>query len=198
MIGYLKGKIISIEEKEVLILTESGVGYKVTINELTFAKLSEQNEVEIYIYHHKTENSENLFGFLDLKEEKVFKELIKISGIWWKVAMNILSIGINTLVEAVFNEDAKTIEKVNWIGKKWASKIILELKDNDVIKNFWIISSGKTEESILPKRAINTEIMDTLITMWFNARKVEEILSTLPDEITKTEEIIPYAIRNLS
>jgi Holliday junction DNA helicase RuvA len=81
MIGYLKGKIIQINEKEILILTESGVGYKAIINELAFAKLSEEKEAEIFIYHHKTENSENLFGFLNSEEEMIFKELIKISGI---------------------------------------------------------------------------------------------------------------------
>lgn len=198
MIWYLKGKIIQINEKEILILTESGVGYKAIINELAFAKLSEEKEAEIFIYHHKTENSENLFGFLNSEEEMIFKELIKISGIGWKVAMNILSLGIIRLIEAVISEDNKTIEWINWIGKKWASKIILELKDNDVIKNFGVIKSTTKDESITPRRAINTEILETLITMGFNQKRVEEVLSEMPEEFTKTEEIIPYAIRHLS
>jgi Holliday junction resolvasome RuvABC DNA-binding subunit len=38
-----------------------------------------EEEVELFLYHQKTENSEALFGFLEKDEKRVFSELIKIS-----------------------------------------------------------------------------------------------------------------------
>jgi Holliday junction resolvasome RuvABC DNA-binding subunit len=40
-----------------------------------------EDEVEFFVYHHKTENNEALFGFLEKEEKKIFTELLKISGI---------------------------------------------------------------------------------------------------------------------
>jgi len=51
----------------------------VVINELIYAQLTQEQEVEMFIYHHKTENSEMLFGFLEKNDKQVFSELIKIS-----------------------------------------------------------------------------------------------------------------------
>jgi Holliday junction resolvasome RuvABC DNA-binding subunit len=38
-----------------------------------------EEESELFIYHHRTENSENLFGFLEKADKQIFTELIKIS-----------------------------------------------------------------------------------------------------------------------
>jgi Holliday junction DNA helicase RuvA len=197
MIAYLKGKIIDLEENNVTILTESWVWYNVLISSIVFAEISGQNEIELHIYNHITENSNMLFGFLEKQEKQVFLELIKISWVGWKVALNILSLWINRLSEAVINSDNKTIEWVNWIWKKWASKIILELQDKDIIQNMWIVSTSSTWEKVVIKQ-YDREIYETLVNMWFNAKKVWEVLSTLPDELTTAEEIIPYAIKHLS
>jgi len=197
MIAYLKGKIIDLEENNVTILTESWIWYNVLISQITFAEISGQNEIELHIYNHITENSNLLFWFLEKKEKQVFLELIKISWVGWKVALNILSLWINRLSEAVINSDNKTIEWVNWIWKKWASKIILELQDKDIIQNMWITNSSSTWEKVVIKQ-YDREIYETLVNMWFNAKKVWEVLSTLPEELTTAEEIIPYAIKHLS
>jgi hypothetical protein len=34
--------------------------------------------------------------------------------------------------------------------------------------------------------------------MWYNFRDIERLLTSLPEKINTTEEIIPYIIRNLS
>jgi Holliday junction DNA helicase RuvA subunit len=196
MIAYLKGQIIDLNENNVVILTGSWIWYEVFISSITFADLWGQKEIELHIYNHITENSNLLFWFLKKQEKEVFLELIKISGVWWKVALNILSLGINRLSEAVINNDNKTIESVNWIWKKWASKIILELQDKEIIQNVWVINSNSGEKVVI--KQYDREIYETLVNMWFNAKKVAEVLWNLPDEIEWAEKIIPYAIKHLS
>ncbi len=196
MISLLKWNIKDLEVSSLTILTSSWVWYEVLINELIYSKLilKKDLETEIYIYHHKTENSENLFWFLEIWEKKVFKELIKISWVWWKVAMQIIWIWITRLLDAISSEDNKTIEWIKWIGKKSAEKIILELKDKD----FWI-SFEKSEE--VKKTKIDTDlkklVLESLTNMWYDIKSVEAILSTSPEELDSVDKLIPYIIKNI-
>lgn len=196
MISYITWKIIDLDFTNMTILTNSWVGYEVLINELTYSKLATLEDVELFIYHYKTENSENLFWFIEKEEKKVFGELIKISWIGWKVAMQILSLWVERLVLSIKSEDNKTIESIKWVGKKMAEKIILELKDKD----FWVniynrenITKANTIDS-----SLHSSIKSTLTAMWYNPRDIDQVLSNLPEWINQTKDIIPYVIKNLS
>lgn len=196
MISYIEWKIIDLDFNSLSILTKWWVWYEVGINELSYAKINLEEDVSMYIYHHITENNESLFGFLDKKEKKIFQELLKISWIWWKWAMQILSLWIDRLILAIKTEDKKTIEWIKWVGKKMAEKIILELKDKD----FGINLSSK--ETIVKANNLSPDlhisIKSTLSNMWYNPRDIDRILASLPDWMKEAWEIIPYVIKNLS
>jgi holliday junction DNA helicase RuvA len=196
MISYLTWKIISLEYTRLTILTNSWVWYDVWINELIYSQLKENDEVDVFIYHHITDNNQSLFGFLTQEDKKVFEELIKISGVWGKVAQQILSMWVERLLNAIESEDNKTIEGTKWVWKKMAEKIILELKDKD----FWIqITKGK---GIKNKNTISwnlySSIKFTLTNMWYNQRNIDQKLSNLPEELVEAGDIIPYIIKELS
>ncbi len=200
MIWYLKWKILDLDFNKVLILTASWIWYEVGITEITYAdfSLKADEEVNLYIYHHITENSESLFGFQNKTEKKVFEELLKISWVWWKVALQILSMWVARLSQAVRDEDKKTIEQIKGIWKKMAEKIVLELKDKDFIE-LWISvseSKEKTKVSNLEK-SISDNVKSTLVSMWYAPKDVDRVLSELPEWLDKLEDIIPFAIKNL-
>jgi len=201
MIGYIKWEIQEITDTSVLILPESGVGYEIGINEITFANLATRQDVELYIYHHITEWGQALFGFETLEEKKLFTELIKISGVGGKVAQQILSLGKSRLIEAVQSDDKKTIESIKWIGKKMAEKIVLELKDKDFVKSYvWVSSHGNSQESAqisLPKTLLEN-ITGTLQNMWYQNRDIERVLTQVPAHYSSVDEILPFMIRELS
>lgn len=196
MISFINWKIIDLDFTNLTILTNSWVGYELWINELIYSKLALEEEVSMFVYHQKTENSEALFGFIEKEEKKVFNELIKISWIWWKVAMQILSLWVSRLLLAISTNDNKTIEWIKWIWKKMAEKIILEMKD----KNFWINISSK--ENVLNANNLPSDlhnsIKSTLSNMWYNPKDIDRVLSELPEWVNWANEIIPYVIRNLS
>lgn len=196
MISYITWKIIDLDFTNMTILTNSWVGYEVLINELTYSKLATMEDVELFIYHYKTENSENLFWFIEKEEKKVFGELIKISWIGWKVAMQILSLWIERLIMAIKWEDNKTIESIKWVGKKMAEKIILELKDKDFWVNIYNKESIKKANTI--DSTLHSSIKSTLTTMWYNPRDIDQVLSNLPEGVSETKDIIPYVIKSLS
>ncbi|RKW22356.1 Holliday junction branch migration protein RuvA [Candidatus Gracilibacteria bacterium] len=156
-----------------------------------------EEETELFVFHHKTENSEMLFGFTEKLEKKIFQELIKISGVGGKVAMQILSLGVEKLVRAAKTEDNKTIESIKGVGKKMAEKIILELKDKDL--GFEVLAKNQnTQKQIFLEESLLSSIKSTLTNMGYNPKDVENILQNLPENLTDVGEIIPYAIKHLS
>jgi len=198
MIAYLKWEIIDLEANKMLLLTDSGIWYEVWISDITQVNISLNNSYWFYIYHHITEWNQSLFGFLEKTEKQLFEELIKISGIWGKVAIQILSLWENTLISAVKNEDKKLIESIKWIGKKMAEKIILELKDKDFVKNNINISSSSN--SVSPKiRDVykESDIVSTLTNMWYSKQAIEIAISKIPEDLKTMEEIIPAVIKEL-
>ncbi len=196
MISYITWKIIDIDTNSVVILTNSGVWYEVIINEITYSKIYSLEETELFLHHQISENFESLFGFVELNEKKVFRELIKISGIGWKVAIQILSLWVDRLINAVSNEDNKTIESIKWVWKKMAEKIILELK----WKEFWIEVKNyeKHKENINLDKDLVDSIKYTLTNMWYNLKDVEKVLRELPENYSDASSIIPFVIKELS
>lgn len=196
MISYLKWQIIELDFLSATILTSGGVWYSVGINELTYSKLSLDSEVWIYVYHHITEGNQSLFGFVDYEEKKVFTELIKISWVWWKVAMQILSLWIERLVIAIQSEDNKTIEAIKWIGKKMAEKIIIELRDKDF--GISLNNSETVKKANTIPADLHASIKSTLTNMGYNPRDIDKVLSELPEWTDNAWNIIPYVIKELS
>lgn len=196
MISYIKWKIIDLEFNSVTILTNSWVGYELGINELIYSKLSLEEETELFVYHHKTENSENLFAFTNKTEKKLFSELIKISWIWGKVAMQILSLWVDLLISSAKLGDNKTIESIKWIWKKMAEKIIIELRDKDF--DYELVVRNSSKKPIFIEKDLFSSIKSTLTNMWYNQKDVENILRELPEDLTDAGTILPYAIKHLS
>lgn len=198
MISYISWKIIDLDTMVVDILTSSWVWYEVNINELVYSNINNKKDIELYIYHHIVEWGQSLFWFISIEEKKTFKELIKISWVWGKVAMSILSMWNTRLADAIVNEDKKSIQEIKWIWKKMAEKIILELKDKDFIKLNFVKKSEKKDEKIVSIDIdLKTNILTTLSNMWYNSRLVEEELSKLPEWLETVEVIIPYIIKKL-
>src|SRR3989344_3841379 len=89
MIAYLIGKVF-IKKTKYLILLTNNTGYQVFVNEKTLTALTENQEAALHIHHHVKEDAEELYGFLNLPELELFKNLIAISGVGPKTAERIV------------------------------------------------------------------------------------------------------------
>ncbi len=199
MLAYIKWKIKNIELSNVIILTNSWIWYEVFINELLYSKIYNKEEIELFLHHSISENWQTIFWFFSAEERNMFKELIKISWVWGRVAQNILSLWVNRLKKAIIEEDKKTIETIKWVWKKMAEKIVLELKDKDILNDYLKENTNDTlnNNSIKIEKNILKEIIQTLTLMWYNQKRVEELLQSLPEWIDKIDKIIPYIIKNI-
>ncbi len=128
MIGYLKGVVGAVSEKEIIVLT-GGVGYRVLSPLPLLLSKVPGSEIELHIHTHVREDQLALFGFEQKSELEVFEHLINVSGIGPKSALGMLSVhSPASIADAVEQGDAQALSHSPGIGKKTAEKIILELK----------------------------------------------------------------------
>lgn len=129
MIASLRGTIIS-KRPDRIIVEVGGVGYGVAIPLRSLGDIPAEGEaVFIHTYTHVREDALQLYGFLTEDERKVFSTLLGISGVGPKVALGILSgMAVDRFTDAIYNEDIALLSTIPGLGKKTASRLVLELK----------------------------------------------------------------------
>ena len=126
MIGYLKGKILSLSQDTALIET-GGVGYEVLCSASAMSDLMGKDEGEVYTYLQVREDG---IGFSSPAEKNMFLKLVSVSGVGPKMGIAVLSgMDINSLAVAIASSDVKKLSTVKGLGKKTAERIILELRE---------------------------------------------------------------------
>ncbi len=188
MYYYLKGKIVSIFENSIVI-DVNGIGYEVLVIDSSMFELDE--EEIIYIVHILREDEEYFVGFRSLDEKDVFNKLISCKGVGPKTALSALKgISINEFIEAIENEDIKRLKKLDGIGPKAASQIILDLKGS--LSNFK--ASNKVNKNIVRNRNIDDAIIG-LKGLGFKQKEIENCIDLINDDSLTTEEYITRVLR---
>lgn len=192
MIGFLHGKIISSKPTQI-ILEVNGVGYLVNISISTFEKISEQNEISLFIHTHVREDALSLYGFYTEAEKEMFELLISISGIGPKVALSILSgISVDELQDAIQSENVSRLVSVPGVGRKTAERIVLELKS----KVGFIESAASKGFDF----TIKQEAVLALSTLGYNQKVAEKVVRDLLNENPKLslEDLIRKSLSELN
>jgi len=129
MIGRLSGILLEKNPPQLLVDCQ-GVAYEVDVPMSTFYNLPGLGEKVILFTHLAVrEDAHLLYGFGNLEERKVFRQLIKISGVGARTALSILSgMSVSDLVQAITLQESGRLTKVPGIGKKTAERLLLELK----------------------------------------------------------------------
>ncbi len=128
MIITLKGEI-TYKGAGFVIIEAGGVGYQVHLSSGTLSEMPTGGEIGIWTHEHIREDARELYGFRTEGERRLFLQLLDVSGVGPKMALNILSLGSSEEIEKRIEQgDAGWISQVSGVGKKTAQKIILELK----------------------------------------------------------------------
>ena len=191
MISYLKGAILLIKSNYI-ILEVGNLGYQVFLNEKSLVGLKEGQELTAYSYQYIKEDAQELYGFFTLPELELFKNLITISGIGPKTAMNVLSLAsIENIFQAILSEDPALLRSVSGIGPKTAERIILEMKSK--------IGALSKEISLKDIKAApkDLEVIEALVGLGYSRKEVLELVKKVPNDIIETTERIKRALKQL-
>ena len=193
MITYIKGRLI--EKTPTKIIVESnGIGYEINISLNTFESIPDEENIKIFTYLQRKEDSDILFGFSDESERAIFHQLISISGIGPSTARTILSsISPKEIQDAVWSEDVERIKSIKGIGLKTAQRLIIELKDKvELFDKKDLDLSGESYD-------IKKEALLALSVLGFNKSKSERIVSKIYFENKEIElqELIKQSLNKL-
>lgn len=135
------------------------------------------------------EDSLNLYGFDSAEARQTFETLIGISGIGPRVALSILSIfEPEALAAAVESGDIKSFTAVPGVGRKTASRILLELKGK--LELDW---SGPGTPTL------DSDALDALVALGYSMVEAREALSGLvEDGSPSTEDKVRMALQQLA
>lgn len=201
MYYYLKGEL-AYREGNICVIDCGGVGYKLTVSMITadamLSKLGKQ--VKLYTHLAVREDGIELFGFGSCEERECFHKLIGVSGIGPKVALSILSTHTpDKLAFAIASEDVALIAKTPGIGKKTASRIILELRDKLTIEasDDAFVGSGTSAPILSPKNTNLSEAMEALMVLGYDKATITGALKGI-DPSMDAANIIKAALKKLS
>jgi holliday junction DNA helicase RuvA len=183
MIGRIAGVLLEKNPPQILV-DVNGVGYDVEISMSTFYNLPATGErVTLFTHLQVREDAHLLFGFGTEAERKVFRQLLKISGIGARTALSVLSgLSIGELIEAVSSQEAGRLVKIPGIGKKTAERLLLELKDK--LGNEFVSTSITARE-----KPAASDILNALLGLGYSDREAAAAVKQLPAGLSVSEGI---------
>lgn len=129
MIKYIIGDVKHIGLDHIVV-DNSGLGYKIWASDKSLIKFEVNKNYLVHIYMAVREDAIDLYGFFDDKELEFFELLISVTSIGPKNALSILSsLEVDQIQKAINTNDINLLTQAKGVGKKTASRIILELSD---------------------------------------------------------------------
>lgn len=181
---------------DAVILRVSGFSIRVSVPSSTLHRLNESGmEVSLYTHFHMREDGIALYGFLDEQDRNAFEQLIAVSGVGPKVALALLSVmDASTLYKAVADEDVQRLGLAPGVGKRLASRLILELKG----KLPSLPASGSTTGATT-SGGIQAEVLEALLGLGYTASEAQAALARIPqDQAMTLEQQVTFALRSFS
>ena len=130
MIGSLRG-VLAHKEPPFLLVEVGGVGYEILAPLSTCFRLPDVGApVHLRTHLLVREDQHTLFGFSTETERRLFRDLLKVSGVGAKTALGVLSgMTVDAFVRAVETDDVGSLVRLPGIGRKTAERLIIEMRD---------------------------------------------------------------------
>lgn len=198
MIAFLKG-VLAGKTAACAYIDVQGVGYAVGMSQGALSKLPAVGEpAQVHTYLQVSDNGIALYGFLTLEEKALFERLIGVSGVGPKVALAALSsFTPEVLVAAVQAQDVAAVQKIPGVGKKTASRIILELKgsfDQGLASLFDVSGAPSSAAAAAAERLKGAR--EALLALGFASAEAEVALKGAPEDADENA-LIKYALKRL-
>jgi len=192
MIGSLHGRIASKMPPQ-LVVDVGGVGYELEAPMSTFFLLpAVGQEVRLLTHMVVREDAQLLFGFGTEAERRLFRSLIKVSGIGPKIALALLSgISVEGFAHCIENQDVSALIRVPGIGRKTAERLLIEMKDR--------LDGVATAPGTTPLPAASSpesEAFGALVALGYRPAEASRLLKGVQGGTQSTEEMIRRALQS--
>ena len=192
MIGSIRGRVASKTPPQ-LMVDVGGIGYELEAPMSTFFLLpSIGEEVRLLTHLVVREDAHILYAFGTDGERRLFRSLIKVSGVGPKIALALLSgISVDAFSLCVQNQDIAALTRVPGIGRKTAERLVVEMRDRlgppqDAALNSTASAPGLSPES---------EAFGALVALGYRPAEATRLLKAAGPGTHSTEELIRRALQ---
>lgn len=194
MISYIIGDVRAINEED-FIIENNNMGYQIKTSLSTLALIELNNEYKIYTSLQVREDDMSLYGFHSKEELEMFLLLTSVSSIGPKNGITILSsLGVEEIKLAIANNDIDALTKAKGVGKKTASRIILELMDK--VKVMPMADKTKPVSSLTQNEDMDVA-KEALLNLGYAQNDISNVLLELKDSNLSLEELIKESLKRL-
>jgi len=190
MIAGLIGRVHRLTSDSIL-MNVQGVIYQVITSGRTIGELgSEGQEIELHTHFVVREDAQTLYGFLTLNELIWFQTLIGVNGVGPRIACAVLTrVTPEALMDAISREEVALLSTVPGIGRRTASRILLDLR-------------GKLPEDLagvaVPVTAEMTDVVAALQALGYSSSEAQAAIARLPaDPGVPVEQQVLAALRQM-
>jgi holliday junction DNA helicase RuvA len=191
MIGSLRGRIAAKAPPQ-LMIDVGGVGYELEAPMSTFFHLPAiGQEVSLLTHLVVREDAHVLYGFATPDERRLFRSLLKVSGVGPKIALALLSgISVEDFAQCILNQDVAALIRVPGIGRKTAERLFVEMRDR--VAN---LNGTPGTASALPASP-EAEALGALIGLGYKPAEAARLLKAVEPGTHSTEELIRRALQS--
>lgn len=186
MIAAIRG-VLEARVGDSVIVRVGGVSFQIQVPATTLSLLGPVGE-EVHLHTHLQvrEDGLSLYGFASRQELELFQTLLGVIGVGPRVAQALLSaLGPDELRGAIAAERADILSRVPGVGRKTASRLILELR-------------GKLEAPPSAMPRAEEEVMAALTGLGYSVAEAEAAIRVLPGVEMSLEEKIRLALQSAS
>ncbi len=192
MIGLIHGRIASKTPPQLLVEV-GGVGYEIEAPMSTFFLLPAIGE-EVRLLTHLVvrEDAHLLYGFATAEERRLFRNLLKVSGVGPKIALALLSgISVEGFTHCVRNEDVAALTRVPGIGRKTAERLLVEMRDRLDEATPGIAGPGSAPAG----PSAQNEAFSALVALGYKPAEASRLLKSVEGGTQTTEDLIRRALQ---
>lgn len=199
MFYYVSGTVAHVEPY-LAVIDCGGVGYACRTTSYTLSQIKKGDKAKLFTYLSVREDAMDLYGFATAEEQKLFQQLISVSGVGPKAALAILSTANPaSLALSIITGDEKALTAAAGVGKKIAQRVILELKDK-LAKGQSISAAGESVAgpavTIIPQNKLS-EASAALAVLGYSQGEINVALKGIDIEGQPLEQIIRLALKNM-
>jgi holliday junction DNA helicase RuvA len=191
VIGSLRGRV-SAKAPPQLTVEVGGIGYELEAPMSTFFHLPPVG-AEVHLLTHLVvrEDAHVLYGFGSEEERRLFRSLIKVSGVGPKIALALLSgISVADFHQYVQTQDIAALTRVPGIGRKTAERLIVEMRDRLAAPELGA-GAGAGATAGNPE----TEAYAALVALGYRPAEATRLLKGAGPGTQSTEELIRRALQ---
>ena len=195
MIERLAGRLLETGEGDALI-DVGGIGFRLQVSSGTASRLpppGDEVRLTVRMLLHREETVQ-LYGFGSCEEARLFDQLRGVNGVGPSVALNLLSLSVSRLRQAIRDKEVKFLQGAPGVGAKLARRLITELAE-----------ALPDDESDAPPPAPRDPVLEQLVTAFVNLqftdrRRIEEVVQSVRAERPDAElqEVFKAALSRLS